>query len=349
MEREVSKSPGIIAQAMNGIHTPYKIAQRKFRNYVLEDFDISTVIGSGTFARVFLAQDMNDNEYYALKVMKIKEMIRLNQIQHVNNERRILMDCDCPFIAKCFWSFRNKSCLFMLFEYLPGGELFTFLRNMTKFKTTEARFYASEVILALEYLHERDIVYRDLKPENILLDNMGHVKLTDFGFAKELNDMTWTLCGTPEYIAPEVIQNKGHSFSVDWWALGILIFEMLVGIPPFTDESQFGTYEKILEGHIIWPKFLEDRIEQDLISKLLRPDRTARLGGAKRGADEIKNHSWFSGISWTDVYHKKIKPPIQPKVAHAGDTSNFDDYSDDDWADDAAEATKKDVDLFQGF
>lgn len=334
---------------MNGLHQSCKFAKNKFKNYVLEDFDISTVIGSGTFARVFLAQDVNDNEYYALKVMKIKDMIKMNQVQHINSERRILVDCDCPFIAKCYWTFRNSSCVFMLFEYLPGGELFTFLRNNTKFTSTNARFYAAEIVLALEYLHEKDIVYRDLKPENVLLDEKGHVKLTDFGFAKELSDMTWTLCGTPEYIAPEVIQNKGHNFSVDWWALGILIFEMLVGIPPFTDESQFGTYKKILEGHIIWPKILEDKIEQDLISKLLDPDRTARLGGAKRGADEIKSHPWFSETNWSDVLNKCVKPPIQPKIAHAGDTSNFDDYSDDEWADDADEATKQDMDLFQGF
>eukprot|EP00795_Rhopilema_esculentum_P016341 gene16341-7731_t len=237
----------------------------------------------------------------------------------------------------------------MLFEYLPGGELFTFLRNKVKFKPADAKFYAAETTLALEYLHEKDIVYRDLKPENILLDHEGHVKLTDFGFAKELTDMTWTLCGTPEYIAPEVIQNKGHSFSVDWWALGILIFEMLAGIPPFTDESQFGTYEKILEGHIIWPKALEDQLEQDLISKLLVPDRTARLGGAKGGAEEIKGHSWFSDVIWSDVFNRRVKPPILPKVAHPGDTSNFDDYSDDEWAEDAPEASKQDIDLFQGF
>lgn len=329
---------------VNGFHK-----DRTFKNYTPEDFDISATIGSGTFGRVFLAQSIKDDEYFAMKVLKIRDMLKLNQVEHVNSERRILMSCDCPFIVRCYWTYRTDSCLFLLFEYIAGGELFTYLRNRTNFNCKEALFYSSEIIVALEYMHKKEIVYRDLKPENILLDTKGHVKLTDFGFAKELHDMTWTLCGTPEYLAPEVIQNKGHNFSVDWWALGILIYEMIVGTPPFTDDSHFGTYKKILDGYITWPKKLEGTDEQDLIRKLLNSDRTGRLGGAKEDAGEVKSHVWFADVNWAEVRDRKVQPPIIPKIAHTGDTSNFDDYSDDDWAEDAPVATKSNMALFNDF
>nr|XP_053641429.1 cAMP-dependent protein kinase catalytic subunit 3-like [Cherax quadricarinatus] len=179
-----------------------------------------------------------------------------------------------------YWHHRDDRFLYMLFEYVCGGELFAYLRNAGKFPMTTASFYASEIVSALEYLHSLSVVYRDLKPENLLLDKDGHLKITDFGFAKKLTDRTWTLCGTPEYLAPEIIQSKGHNKAVDWWALGILIYEMLAGYPPFFDDNPFGIYEKILGGRVEWPRHL-DTSAKDLVKKLLTQDRTKRLGNMK--------------------------------------------------------------------
>jgi protein kinase X len=218
----------------------------------------------------------------------------------------------------------------MLLEYVCGGELFTYLRNAGRFSCSTALFYASEIVLSLEYLHSLSFVYRDLKPENLLLDRQGHLKITDFGFAKKLEDRTWTLCGTPEYLAPEIIQSKGHNKAVDWWALGILVYEMLVGYPPFFDDKPFGIYEKILAGKIDWPKHI-DPIARDLIKKLLVQDRTKRLGNMKNGAQDVKNHRWFRNVRWDEVVNKQIEPPIVPRIRHTGDTRNFFEYPELDW------------------
>ena len=178
------------------------------------------------------------------------------------------------------WYTSNEIFLYMVFEYVSGGELFSYLRNAGRFSTATSAFYSAEIVSALEYLHARNIVYRDLKPENLLLDKNGHLKITDFGFAKRLTDRTWTLCGTPEYLAPEIIQSKGHNKAVDWWALGVLIYEMLMGYPPFYDDNPFGIYEKILSGKVEWSRHV-DTTAKDLIKKLLVPDRTKRLGNMK--------------------------------------------------------------------
>ncbi|KAM9669042.1 cAMP-dependent protein kinase catalytic subunit PRKX isoform 2-T2 [Dama dama] len=197
--------------------------------YRPEDFHMRATVGTGTFGRVQLVQEKTSKHFFALKVMTIPDIIRLKQEQHVHNEKSVLKEVNHPFLVKLFWTGHDDRFLYMLMEFVPGGELFSYLRNRGRFTSNTGLFYAAEIVCAIEYLHSRDIVYRDLKPENILLDRDGHVKLTDFGFAKKLVDKTWTLCGTPEYLAPEVIQSKGHGRAVDWWALGILIFEMLSG------------------------------------------------------------------------------------------------------------------------
>ncbi|KAH1001884.1 hypothetical protein HUJ04_005843 [Dendroctonus ponderosae] len=298
--------------------------------YEIDDFSIIKTIGTGTFGRVLLCKNKQTEEYGAMKILCLADVIRLKQVEHVKNEKNILQEVRYPFVVNLLWSNRDEACIYMLFEYVCGGELFSYLRNAGRFSTATGNFYSAEIVSALEYLHAKNIVYRDLKPENLLLDKEGHLKITDFGFAKKLTDRTWTLCGTPEYLAPEIIQSKGHNKAVDWWALGVLIYEMLAGYPPFYDDNPFGIYEKILSGKIEWAKHI-DPIAKDIIKKLLVQDRTKRLGNMKSGAEDVRRHRWFKGVDWQDVIQRKLIPPIVPKIMYEGDTSNFDDYPEGDW------------------
>ncbi|XP_023162121.1 cAMP-dependent protein kinase catalytic subunit 3 isoform X2 [Drosophila hydei] len=323
------------------------LTEKGGRKYHLDHFQIIKTVGTGTFGRVCLCRDKVSNKYCAMKILAMTEVIRLKQIEHVKNERNILREIRHPFTISLEWSTKDESNLYMIFDYVCGGELFTYLRNAGKFSSQTSNFYAAEIVSALDYLHSLQIIYRDLKPENLLINRDGHIKITDFGFAKKLRDRTWTLCGTPEYIAPEIIQSKGHNKAVDWWALGVLIYEMLVGYPPFYDEQPFGIYEKILSGKIEWERHM-DPIAKDLIKKLLVNDRTKRLGNMKNGADDVKRHRWFKNLNWNDVYNKKLMPPILPDVHHDGDTTNFDDYSEMDWKPTIA-IDQKDLKLFNDF
>ncbi|KAM8895478.1 cAMP-dependent protein kinase catalytic subunit PRKX [Lycaon pictus] len=302
---------------------------------------------TGTFGRVQLVKDKAAKHFFALKVMSIPDVIRLKQEQHVHNEKSVLKEVSHPFLVKLFWTCHDERFLYMLMEFVPGGELFSYLRNRGRFSSSTGLFYSAEIICAIEYLHSKEIVYRDLKPENILLDREGHIKLTDFGFAKKLVDKTWTLCGTPEYLAPEVIQSKGHGRAVDWWALGILIFEMHSGFPPFFDDNPFGIYQKILAGKIDFPRHLDFSVK-DLIRKLLVVDRTRRLGNMKNGADDVKRHRWFRTVDWEAVPQRKLKPPIVPKLCGEGDTSNFEAYPENDW-NTAPPVSPKDLEVFKNF
>merc|ERR1719450_616986 len=257
-------------------------APRRLHNTKLDDFDMVKTIGTGTFARVCLCRDRTSREYFALKILAIHDVIRLKQVDHVKNEKNILKEINHPFLVDLTWSAKDKSFLYMLFPYVAGGELFSYLRSAGRFNTATTFFYSAEIVSALDYLHSLSIVYRDLKPENLLLDRDGHLKITDFGFAKRITDRTWTLCGTPEYLAPEIIQSKGHNRAVDWWALGILVYEMLAGYPPFWDENTNVIYEKIVEGEIAWHTQVEG-LAKDMIKKLLVQDRTKRMGAMKGG------------------------------------------------------------------
>ncbi|XP_041115152.1 cAMP-dependent protein kinase catalytic subunit PRKX-like isoform X2 [Polyodon spathula] len=317
------------------------------RSYKLDDFDTVSTVGTGTFGRVFLVKEKKTRGYFALKAMKIPDVIRLKQEQHVQNEKAVLSEVNHPFLIRLFWTHHDECFLYMLMDYVPGGELFSYLRNMGRFNNSTGLFYSAEIVCAIEYLHSKEIVYRDLKPENILLDRDGHIRLTDFGFAKKLVDRTWTLCGTPEYLAPEVIQSKGHGRAVDWWALGVLIFEMLSGYPPFFDDNPFGIYQKILAGKIDFPRHLDFNVK-DLIKKFLVVERTRRLGNMKNGADDVKKHRWFKYIDWDAVPQRKLKPPVVPKVSHEGDTSNFEAYPEDDWKKDPP-VSPKDLEMFKNF
>jgi len=293
----------------------------------LEQFEQSVTLGTGTFGRVYLVRHKPSNKFYAMKTLKKSEVVKLKQVEHINSEKQILSSIRHPFIVNLYRSFQDEKYLYMLLEYVIGGEMFSHLRRAGRFSNEVTRFYAAEIVLALEYLHSLNIVYRDLKPENLLIDHQGHIKITDFGFSKRVEDRTWTLCGTPEYLAPEIIQSKGHGKAVDWWALGILIFEMLAGYPPFFDDNPFGIYEKILGGRIQFPSHFDPNAK-DLIRKLLAADRTRRLGNLKGGAIDIKGHKWFKGVDWEQLFQKRVPAPIIPEVEHEGDTNYFEKYDD---------------------
>ncbi|TFK67914.1 kinase-like protein [Pluteus cervinus] len=294
----------------------------------LTDFEVRGTLGTGTFGRVLLVRVRNPvsqagtQNYFAMKVLRKSEIVRLRQVEHVNAERYILSRVKHPFVVDLFATFQDSLNVYMLMSYVPGGELFTHLRRAQRFTPDVTRFYLATIILALKYLHSFNIIYRDLKPENLLLDSRGYLRLTDFGFAKIVDDRTWTLCGTPEYLAPEIIQSDGHGKAADWWACGVLCYEMLVGYPPFYDESPYGIYEKILNGHIHWPRHM-DRLSRDLIRAFLNPDRTQRLGNMIGGPQDILDHPWFRGVDWDALERREINAPIIPLTSSIDDTRHF--------------------------
>jgi len=309
-------------------HTTIPPPQKKFKSLPklqLTDFVILRTLGTGSFGRVRLVQYKATGQYYAMKILKKSEVVRLKQVEHVNNERSILSLCDHPFLVKLFGTFQDNANLYVIMEYVVGGEVFSYLKRFQRFPSYIAKFYAAEVVLAIEYLHSKEIIYRDLKPENLLLTSTGHIKITDFGFAKVVPDVTWTLCGTPDYLAPEIIQSKAYGKAVDWYSLGVLIFEMLAGYPPFFEPDHFKLYEKILLGKISWPNQF-DPLAKDLIKRLLTPDLSKRFGNLKGGSMDIKRHKWFAEIHWDHLARLAVQPPILPHVVGDGDSSNYDHY-----------------------
>lgn len=310
------------------------------------DFELLETLGTGTFGRVKLCRHKSTGQYFAIKILHKSDIIRLKQVEHITSEKNVLAMIDCPFIVRLYKTFQDEYDLYMIQEYVVGGELFSHLRKVGKFPNDVAKFYAAEIILAIEYLHSKNIAYRDLKPENILLDSEGHVKLTDFGFAKVVMDRTWTLCGTPEYLAPEIIQSKGHGKAVDWWALGILIYEMLVGYPPFFDDVPYKIYEKILAGRIEFPRFI-DASAKDLIRKLLTTEMK-RLGNLKNAAMDVKRHKWFRGVDWDELYNRMIPSPIPVKISFEGDSRYYETYPEQQ-SQPGMSLSSEEQRLFEGF
>ena len=316
--------------------------------YSLTDFQILRTLGTGSFGRVHLIRSNHNGRFYALKVLKKHTIVKLKQIEHTNDERLMLSVVSHPFIVRLWGTFQDSNNIFMVMDYIEGGELFSLLRKSQRFPNPVAKFYAAEVCLALEYLHSKDIIYRDLKPENILLDKNGHIKVTDFGFAKYVPDITYTLCGTPDYIAPEVVSTKPYNKSVDWWSFGILIYEMLAGYTPFYDSNAMKTYENILNAKLKFPSFFNEDA-QDLISKLVTRDLSARLGNLQKGSEDVKNHPWFNEVVWEKLITRNIETPYEPPIQQGqGDTSQFDRYPEEE-SDYGATGEDPYADLFKDF
>lgn len=310
-----------VVTVMGGVTYP------KITAKTVEDFDIGVTLGTGSFGRVRFATHKESATHWAVKILKKIEVIRLQQVEHIMSEKSILEQCKHPFIVHLCCTFQDTRSLYMILEYVIGGEFFTHLRNAGRLDTTASCFYSAQVALIFEYLHSHDFIYRDLKPENLLLDKEGYIKITDFGFAKHVVFKTYTLCGTPEYIAPEVLLNKGHGKGVDWWTLGILAYEMMVGQPPFVDDDPMGIYQQILNGKLNFPRFIE-KSGKSLIKKLLVADLTKRFGCLKSGAADIKKHKFFAGINYDNMVAKSLPAPVLPLVKNDKDTSNYDQYPD---------------------
>lgn len=296
----------------------------------LDDLDVIATLGIGGFGRVELVQYALDKSMtFALKCLKKSHIVETQQQEHIISEKSIMMGCRHPFICRLYTTFKDKKYVYMMMEACLGGEVWTILRDRGTFDDATTRFYTACVVEAVKYLHSKHILYRDLKPENLLLDSHGYAKLVDFGFSKLLNNgqKTWTFCGTPEYVAPEIILNKGHDKAVDYWSIGILMYELFTGMPPFTASDPMKTYNIILKGidMIDFPRNIS-RNAQSLIKRLCRENPTERLGYQKGGISDIKKHKWFQGFDWDGLLARTLSPPILPKIRGPTDTSNFDTY-----------------------
>jgi len=260
--------------------------------------------------------------------LKKEFIIRKNQVEHTKTERSVLGYVHHPFIVGLAMAFQTTDKLFFVLDYCSGGELFFHLGKTGRFPEDRAKFYAAQITLALEYIHNLGVIYRDLKPENVLLDEKGNVRLTDFGLSKESvfgpSSGATSFCGTPEYIAPEVLKRQGHGRAVDWWSLGALLFEMITGLPPFYSRNRETMFDKIMKAELQFPAFMSEDAK-DLLSKLLQREPNERLGSGERDAMAVKEHPFFRDVDWESLVAGRIMPPWCPAVAGSLDTSQFDE------------------------
>lgn len=276
-------------------------------------FDFLTVIGQGSFGKVVQVRQKGAGDIFAMKILNKKNIVDRGEVEHTRAEKNILMKVSHPFLMKLHYSFQDADNLYLVMDFINGGELFFHLQNERRFSNERARFYAAEICLAMAHLHSQGIIYRDLKPENLLVDSAGHIKVTDFGLSKEGlqdNARTRTFCGTPEYLAPEVLEAKAYTKAVDWWSVGTLIFEMLTGLPPFYCEDVQKMYSLKMTAELSIPDYVTPEAA-DIIKKFLERNPETRL----KELDAIQKHVWFKGIDWDKLLHKEIEPPYIPHVA----------------------------------
>ncbi|KAJ1723366.1 Serine/threonine-protein kinase, partial [Coemansia erecta] len=291
----------------------------------IEQFDLLKVIGKGSFGKVMQVRKRDSNRIYAMKILSKSKIVMRSEVAHTLAERNVLAKINHPFIVPLKFSFQTPEKLYLVLAFINGGELFHHLQREGRFDQHRSRFYAAELLSALDCLHSYNVVYRDLKPENILLDYSGHIALCDFGLCKLNmgdNETTNTFCGTPEYLAPELLQGRGYTKTVDWWTFGVLLYEMMTGLPPFYDENVNEMYRRILEDELVFPQETGNRAKS-LLRGLLQRDPRRRLGN--NGAAEIKEQPFFAEINWDYLIGKQYEPPFKPSVASANDTSNFDE------------------------
>ncbi|ODV92002.1 hypothetical protein CANCADRAFT_30275 [Tortispora caseinolytica NRRL Y-17796] len=307
------------------IHISAKLQTASVEPLSIEQFELLKVIGKGSFGKVMQVRKKDTNRIYALKTIRKAHVVSKSEVTHTLAERTVLAQVRNPFIVPLKFSFQSPEKLYLVLPFINGGELFHHLQKEGRFSLNRSRFYTAELLSALECLHSFNVIYRDLKPENILLDFTGHIALCDFGLCK-LNmaerDKTNTFCGTPEYLAPELLVGRGYTKVVDWWTLGVLLYEMLTGLPPFYDENTNVMYRKILQDVLLFPSDM-DKDATVILTGLLTRDPSRRLG--VNGSAEIKAHAFFKNIDWDKLNAKKYPAPYQPSVESALDTSNFDE------------------------
>uniref|UniRef100_A0A7S2FKJ3 cGMP-dependent protein kinase n=1 Tax=Octactis speculum TaxID=3111310 RepID=A0A7S2FKJ3_9STRA len=336
-----------LAQVMSGelsnlvhSHSQRLVEQQSSRFRVLEweDLSIKAVLGAGTFGRVKLVQSASTGDVFALKTLHKKEVVMHKQQQNVMNEKNIMIECNHPFILSLYQTYKDAYCLHMLLEYCNGGELFTVLHTRTRdgVPPASAKFYCAGVLLALGYLLRKNISYRDLKPENMLVDALGYVKIIDFGFAKTIKGSTRTVCGTPEYMAPEILLGRGYNIQVDWWAFGVLLYECLAGYSPFAgsnadDQSQI--FRNITSLKYRFSKRFFDDDAVSVVKSLLVLDPKNRITAGPEGSVPLEAHPWFADIDMEKMIQKEIVAPWVPVVTDPLDTRNFDPYGVDDTID----------------
>ncbi|XP_043287962.1 RAC serine/threonine-protein kinase [Venturia canescens] len=296
------------------------------KKVTLENFEFLKVLGKGTFGKVILCREKATGHLYAIKILRKEVIIRKDEVAHTLTENRVLRTTNHPFLISLKYSFQTADRLCFVMEYVNGGELFFHLSRSRVFGEDRTRFYGAEIISALGYLHSQGIIYRDLKLENLLLDKDGHIKIADFGLCKE--DITYgrttkTFCGTPEYLAPEVLEDNDYGRAVDWWGVGVVMYEMMCGRLPFYNRDHEKLFTLILLEEVRFPRNITNEA-RDMLGGLLIKDPNRRLGGGPNDAKDIMNHAFFSSIDWSDLVQKKIPPPFKPQVTSETDTRYFD-------------------------
>jgi len=318
------------------------------KNVTVDDFKIIKVIGRGSYGKVCLVEFKQTKELFAMKSLKKNVLLDEDQVESTLLEKNILQSLDYPFLVGMVFCFQTEERVYFVLPFIQGGELFQHLRKYKYFPEKNVKFYASIIGLSLEYLHKKGIVYRDIKPENILLERDGYLKLIDFGMAKILkgDEKTNSFCGTPEYLAPEIITGEGHNRMADWWSYGTLVYEMLFGIPPFFNENVEMMYELITNKELRFPKKFNVSDEaKDLLRKLLVKDQKQRFGN-NGGFDEIKKHPFFKDMDFQALEAKKIEAPFKPILEDSFDVTNFDDeFTSEELV--SSEITEKNLDLIK--
>jgi serine/threonine protein kinase len=292
-----------------------RAATFKYTSLTMDSFTILAVIGRGAFGKVMLCENKATRQLFAIKSVHKDRLIRSGQLHTVIFERNILGRVSHPFIVPLCFAFQTPTKFYLGLEYLPGGELF---RHRAKLGADALRYYIAMIALVLDCLHANGVIYRDLKPENVLLGQDGYVKLTDFGLSKEIDSETGTFCGTPEYLAPEVIRREPYGFRIDWWALGIMSYELLFGVTPFRHENRSRMFALIQTRDLTFPDGADPTIVH-FIRGLLNKDPKNRFT-----FEELKTEPFFAGISFQDLLDKKIPMEFRPNIRSAKEPSNFD-------------------------
>ena len=338
-KRTINRSPTIITT--NNENNIEKID--------LADYDLKEKIGKNAYGYTQICKNIKTNKTFAMKVLKKCDLLQSKIVEHITSEFKVLSSIYHPFIIELKGINCTDPCaLYFLLEYVPGGDLNSLIKTKTnkRLPIEHAKFYLACLVTALDYLHKKNIIYRDLKPENIVININGYIKLTEFGYTKIMkSDMTYSLCGTPEYCSPEMIDKTGHNKCVDYWGLGILLYEMLTGLTPFTDSDPMKIYQKIKKGKIAFPKTM-NKNAKTIIKHFLNTDINKRLGCTKKGIVEIIEHPFFDNFDWKGLLYRQLEAPFIPSVNGPMDTSNYNKKFENNYFDDDAAPISQEKDPF---